>query len=127
MTTFRLPFNGRNLAGMDSQVLRPIITELYEVEVEVEEEDGFEEEEDPVVAKHHKTELKKQDKSDVVFIFHKTENLSTSHPAFFFRKVDGNRQGNAPTHLEQSTSSPPATSKVILLRRRSPWIGWPLR
>jgi hypothetical protein len=126
MTTFRLPFNGRNLAGMDSQVLRPIITELYEVEVEVEEEDGFEEEEDPVVAKHHKTELKKQEKSDVVFIFHKTENLSTSHPVCS-RKVDGNRQGNAPTHLERNTSSPPVTSTVDLLRRRSPWIGWPLR
>jgi hypothetical protein len=73
MTTFRLPFKGLNLAGMDSQVLRPIITELYEVEVEVEEEDGFEEEEDPVVAKHHRTESKKQDKSDVVFIFHEAK------------------------------------------------------
>lgn len=74
MTTFRLPFNGRNLAGMDSQVLRPIITELYEVEVEEEDEGGFEEEEDPVVAKHHRTESKKQEKSDVVFIFHKTDH-----------------------------------------------------
>lgn len=65
MTTFRLPFKGLNLAGMDSQVFRPIITELYEVEVAVgvdgdEEDDEDEEEEDPVVAKHHKTELKKQ-------------------------------------------------------------------
>jgi hypothetical protein len=127
MTTFRLPFNGRNLAGMDSQVLRPIITEFHWDSWDEEgEEDRVEEEEDPVVAEYHKTESKKQEKSDVVFIFHKTENLSTSHPVCS-RKVDGNRQGNAPTHLERNTSSPPVTSTVDLLRRRSPWIGWPLR
>jgi hypothetical protein len=46
---------------MDSQVFRPIITELYEVEVAVgvdgdEEDDEDEEEEDPVVAEYHETE-----------------------------------------------------------------------
>lgn len=73
MTTFRLPFNGRNLAGMDSQVLRPIITEFHwdvwgeEGEGDKEEEEdgggwGEVEEEggEPVVAKHHRTESKKQ-------------------------------------------------------------------
>lgn len=55
---------------MDSQVLRPIITEFHWDSWDEEgEEDRVEEEEDPVVAEYHKTESKKQEKSDVVFVF----------------------------------------------------------
>lgn len=50
MTTFVRPFNGRNLVGMDSHVLRPIITEFLLVEDELPAEAASSE--GPVVAAH---------------------------------------------------------------------------